>query len=270
MYTDGMHATSLRERAYRHIRSKLLIGDIVSGQRLSEVSLAREIGVSRTPVREAMSQLASESFVERDPTLGVVVRTISRSELLDLLNLRALLEPYAAARAARRITDEQLAQLRRLIERLRELARQLRDGGDAAWDGPAGRDLVLTNMAFHMAILEASGSTWAARIIGDFHVFTTRFRPPSLQSVRNTAQVLAEHWRIFQALRRRDRAAARAAMRLHNVSARRKIMAAYDQLQSQHQPIRITDWTQLLNQMTSKPAAGHSSRQARSARRRRR
>ena len=246
-----MPSPNLRERAYRHIRERLLAGDIKGGERLNELSLAKELGISRTPVREAFSQLASEGFVERDPALGVIVKHLSRAELVELLDLRTMLESYAAARAARRITDEQLAQLGKTIGHLRSISRTLREKGLAAWDGPIGRRLALTDMIFHMIVLQASGRARVARIIEDFHVVTTRYRAPETQSLRNLARVLLEHWRIYQALRQRDPHAVRAAMRRHNTSAKRKLITAYDQRARQGNSVKVTDWSDLLERVTS-------------------
>jgi DNA-binding GntR family transcriptional regulator len=245
-------AVNLRERAYQHIRQKLLVGDIAAGQRLSEVSLAKEIGVSRTPVREAVSQLASEGFIDRDPSVGVFVKQVSRAELMELLNLRVLLEPYAAGRAAKRATDEQLAQLGEAMDRLRAISRQLRDGGAKAWRGELGRRMTLADMIFHMAILAAAHSPRVAHIIDDFHVVTTRYRPPSSRSLPNLARVLLEHWRIYRAIRARDPQAARLAMRIHSTNGKRKTLDVY----LPHEPtatgaLPVTDWSAILDGLSA-------------------
>jgi DNA-binding GntR family transcriptional regulator len=245
--------STLSHRAYQYIRQKLMVGEIKAGQRLSEVSLAREIGVSRTPVREAVSKLASEGFIERDGPFGVVVKQVSRAELVELLSLRLLLEPYAASLAARRATDEQIEQLGAAMRRLRQISRKLRDDL-GSWNGELGRQLTLADMVFHLIILSTAASPRVARIIDDFHVVTTRYRPPSLRSLPNLASVLMEHWRIYRAIRGRDPKAARAAMRVHNLHGRRKTLLAFDRRQREAEgAARVTDWSALLEGLVDQP-----------------
>src|SRR5690554_3882326 len=96
--------TSLLQTAYEHIRHRLIAWDPQRDGVLSEVAIARELGVSRTPVREAVSQLVIEGLVERKPGHGVMVKTMTRAELAEMWDLRQSLETYANGRAARRIT----------------------------------------------------------------------------------------------------------------------------------------------------------------------
>src|SRR5271169_1260355 len=104
--------TNLKIHAYEHIRKRLLSGDLAPGASLSPALLAKEIGISHTPVREAISQLESEGLVERLPRLGARVRLIDRRELEELFELRETLEADAAAWAAERISEEQIVALR--------------------------------------------------------------------------------------------------------------------------------------------------------------
>src|SRR5688572_26253677 len=241
---------SLREQAYQHIRQKILVGHFPVNYRLSEVQLAKEIGISRTPVREAVSQLASEGLVQRHPELGVLVRQITRKELEELTNLRWLLEGYAVARAARRTTEQDVAQLRRIVDRLREISRAIRDAGLQSWNQELGRQLALTDILFHMTIMRIADSPRVMKIVDDFHVLTTRYRPPERQSLGVLAQVLLEHWRIYRALRRRDPRAARDAMKLQTKRWRKATLAHYDQQEKvTHQTPTVTDWSAMLDQI---------------------
>src|SRR5687768_1814024 len=113
---------TLPERAYRHIRRKLVTG-MIGGERLSEVALAKEIGVSTTPVREAMGRLMSEGLLVKVPGLGSFVRQVGRDELEELYELRQLLESHATFRAATRLTAAQLRELQRFCNQILEVAR---------------------------------------------------------------------------------------------------------------------------------------------------
>ena len=129
------------------IREAIIDGRLAPGQRLKEEELARELGISRTPIREALLLLQAEGLVDAAPNRGATVRAHSDRDLDDLYQLRALLEGYGARRAALRVTDDALAELRASCTRFEEL--------DATGDL---RDLVRENLFFHSTILELAGS----------------------------------------------------------------------------------------------------------------
>lgn len=106
------------EKAYREIREQLLRGAFKPGERLVEDELAALCGVSRTPIREALRRLASDMFVRQVPNHGTFVIETSENDVEDLFDLRAMLEGYAAARAARRVTAAALEQLDAEVARI--------------------------------------------------------------------------------------------------------------------------------------------------------
>src|SRR5690349_23549507 len=119
------------------LEEAILEGDLKPGQRLRAEALAQRFGTSRTPIREALLQLEAQGLVDVEPNRGAVVRAFDRDDLLDLYELRALLEPKAAALAAQRITEADVDRLEDLCE---------------------ADDLIVANEAFHRIILEAAGS----------------------------------------------------------------------------------------------------------------
>src|SRR5215831_7791897 len=135
------------------IREAILDGRLPPGQRLKEEELARELGISRTPVREALLVLQAEGLVDAAPNRGAVVRAHDAADLDDLYQLRALLEGYAARRAAGRISLEEIATLWTSCDRF------------DAIDGDDVRELVKENLLFHNAILDAAGSVRAAGMV---------------------------------------------------------------------------------------------------------
>jgi DNA-binding GntR family transcriptional regulator len=102
---------SLKQRAYDHIRQKLMSGVLIGGSRISDAELAEEIGISRTPVREAIIQLETEGVIEQIPRFGSFIRMLSREELIHLYELREVLEGHNAAMAAERATPEEVRRL---------------------------------------------------------------------------------------------------------------------------------------------------------------
>ena len=104
------------DRAYEAVRSGILAGRYLAGARLTEQEIATSVGVSRTPVREALRRLDAEGLVEFTPNLGAVVTTWNEADSDEIFDLRAMLESYGARRATVRATDEQMAEMRRLAE----------------------------------------------------------------------------------------------------------------------------------------------------------
>jgi len=140
---------SAGEAAADLIRRAILDGTLGPGQRLTEERLARDLKISRTPVREALRVLQAEGLVESAPYQGSTVRSYAISDLDDMYQLRALLEGHAARRAAQRVDDEGIETLRASCERLVAL-------GDATDENVA--EIVEENLFFHTSILELAGS----------------------------------------------------------------------------------------------------------------
>lgn len=204
------------QRAYRHIRKKLLDGSVTPGARLSYGTIGKEIGISATPVREAVGQLASEGFVELVPQLGAVVRELTRDEAIELYELREALESYAAARAAERIGDRQLSELRKNLEQSRILTEEVRKSGKTKAGKAIAKKFHALDLSFHMTIIEASRNQRMLKVVGDSHILTRIFqadRHSFSQEILDAT--LSEHSAIESAVRKGDGSAAREAMQRH-------------------------------------------------------
>jgi DNA-binding GntR family transcriptional regulator len=198
-------------RVHDELRHAILDGALGPGERLRAEALAERFGTSRTPVREALLRLEREGLVDVQPNRGAVVRPFDTADLLDLYEVRALIEPHAAARAATRIAPAAL-------ERLRELCRlaELRDGADAR----AVADEIAYNEEFHRIILAAAGSPHldaAMRgVAGIPRAFQTAFWADDAQR----AQSLFCHRELVAALGGRVPELAEAVMRMHILGAK--------------------------------------------------
>jgi DNA-binding GntR family transcriptional regulator len=137
------------------VRTAILDGRLAPGQRLKEGELARDLGISRTPVREALLMLQAEGLVDAVPNRGATVRRHEADDLDDLYQLRALLEGHAAHRAAAKISEEAIATLRGSCDRFDGLR------GDA----DDLKELVKENLLFHNTILEAAGSARLTQMV---------------------------------------------------------------------------------------------------------
>jgi DNA-binding GntR family transcriptional regulator len=207
-YCMRMPTSTLRVRDELH--AAILSGSLKPGERLRAEALAQRFGTSRTPIREALLVLEAEGLVEVEPHRGAVVREFDADDLRELYELRAVIEPVAAARAARRIRAPALARLRELCD-LAEAHE-----GDAAG---AIESLISLNEEFHGVILEAAGSarlSQAMRAVGGIpRVFKTVFWRTEAQR----AQSLFCHRELVSALDARHAALAEAVMRMHILGA---------------------------------------------------
>jgi DNA-binding GntR family transcriptional regulator len=216
---------TLERRAYKHLRRKLLYGELPPGSPLSDAVLARRIGMSRTPVRHAIRMLESEGLVAQKPAGGSVVRKPGRREVAVLYDLRAMLEGYAVARAAKRVTDAELAALDTLQAQLRALALRIRDEKRTAWDAALGVEMTRIDLKFHRTILRAAQCPEVGRLVEQAHILARLFAQRSeLSPLRGAAMVLLIHGRILRHLRRRDGRAARRVMVLSIRDARRRVL----------------------------------------------
>jgi DNA-binding GntR family transcriptional regulator len=229
---------SQREHAYRHIRRGLIEGRLSTGARLSPTALAREIGMSHTPVREAISQLQSEGLVVHMAHRGAFVKQPTRHELIEMIEIRTTLECAAAAQAARRING---AQLRELEERWRDLCETVAAyGGPGAEVDERGANWVLADLQFHMVLFHAAGNRLAMRVIEDNRIMTMMFGhrtgapEASADWIAIRDKNLEVHKDIYEAVRRRDPKAARRAVAVHMKRARKSLLGRFDWLQQPH------------------------------------
>ncbi|MGH2698433.1 MAG: GntR family transcriptional regulator [Actinomycetota bacterium] len=144
----------LADEIAARLRTSILNGDLHPGQRIAVAAVARDLGVSHIPVREAIQRLEAESLVETVPHQGPVVTGVRLEELNDIYRLRRLIEGDAARRSAPLYTDADIAHIQDCLERLLSADPEAAEGG--FWDA---------HRAFHHAILQPAGSNWSSRIL---------------------------------------------------------------------------------------------------------
>jgi len=246
--------SDLRQQAYKKIRNRIDNGDLAVGSRLSDLALSREVGLSRTPIREAMVQLECEGFIEPGSEGGYVVRRPAIGELIHLLEVREAIEPFCAERAAKRLTPEQLDYLQEQLDQVREVARVVRFAKLTKVDGELGQRYELADAAFHQLILKVGGNDYMLRMLRELRmlsrVFGFRRYTPANPALRAVSIVLLHHGRVLSALRRGDGAAAAEHMRSHIRHAVHITKAYAEWLEAEYggeQP-KSEDWPQHLRQ----------------------
>jgi len=228
-----MPSNPLRDRAYKHIHGKLLAGDLPAGRVLSEHALAREIGISRTPVREAIQRLEHEGVLEQVPRFGTIVRRPERRDLVDLYELREALEPYAAAQAAGLLGDQDLATLGKLCDEIGAIAATLRKARRSVPSAGELRRLLAADLCFHMVLLRASGNRRLIKIIADSQMLTRIFGTPrqehNLAVIERTHRY---HRKILEVVTLRRGERARQLMAEHIHASMAEALEHYDRAQS--------------------------------------
>ena len=183
----------LRDVVFQTLRQAILRGELKPGERLMEIHLAQKLGVSRTPVREAIRKLELEGLVLMIPRKGAVVAEITISDLEDVLEVRMALEELAMKHACRRITKEQLDGL----EQLAAVFSESLNGDDVGACAQA-------DMLFHDAIYEATGNNRLIQILNNLREQMYRYRMEYLKDRHSHAQLLKEHEEILNALKCHD------------------------------------------------------------------
>lgn len=183
----------LRDVVFQTLRQAILRGELKPGERLMEIHLAQRLGVSRTPVREAIRKLELEGLVLMIPRKGAVVADITVSDLEDVLEVRMALEELAVKYACRRVTQEQLAEIRRLAG---EFKKTLTGNDIAAW--------AQADMKFHDAIYEATGNGRLVQILNNLREQMYRYRMEYLKDRQSHKNLVEEHDVILRALESGD------------------------------------------------------------------
>jgi DNA-binding GntR family transcriptional regulator len=195
---------SAMERAYRLVRAAIVEGRIAPGARLPEEELAEMAGVSRTPVREALRRLALEGFVEVSPNRGARVLDWGERDVINVFQIRAQLEPFAAALAATNRTEEQLAELKDLAEHMFQLVE------DRRIDELADR-----NARFHELLLEASGNPQLLQVTRPLLLRPLALRVYRHYDLAAIRRAMAYHREIANAVEVKDAPWAQATMSGH-------------------------------------------------------
>jgi DNA-binding GntR family transcriptional regulator len=168
--------SNLATHAYQLLRDRLINGQLLPGVVVSEKQLADELGISRTPIGDAVRQLSYEGFVEQVPRYGTLVKEITRHDLIEVYELREAIEPYAARKAASHITSGQLEQLEVLCRAIEGLAPKLDGSTGTALDGEDLRQFLAADMAFHLLIVRAAGNSRILTVIQTSQAVSKVFR----------------------------------------------------------------------------------------------
>lgn len=199
--TDGL---SRGAHAYRKIRSAIQAGELKPGERLREAELAESIGLSRTPVREALHRLVSEGLVIHDATRGIMVAELDYAMVTELYYMREVLEGTAARLTARHASEVEISILEDLCN---QYAAAIRAGDGAA--------LSVSNRHFHDTLYRCSHNRYLINMLTVLHDALSLLGSTTLRSPERAAETLKEHEAVVEAVKARDPDGAEAALRNH-------------------------------------------------------
>jgi len=200
---------SIVDQAYTALKEAIMAADIYAQReeiRLDERQLSRALGVSRTPIREAMTLLEQEGFLRTVPRRGVFIVRKTKKEIIEIIEVCAALESMAARLATINASDENISALRHMFDEFHSAApaEHLHEYSDA-------------NIAFHQAIIQLSGSQLMGRTIENLFVHVRAIRRMTISQQDRASLSIADHMRIIEALERRDTELAERLVRQHSL-----------------------------------------------------
>lgn len=199
--------------AYLRLLDEIRAGHLIPGDRLRETELAARLGVSRTPIREAIRQLESDGLVTHVPRHGASLRKLDYAEVMELYEMRAVLEGTAARLAARAASEVELGELVTLNDTLAEIG--------------TGAEAAHLNRIFHATLLDAAKNRFLSKSMLSLQKTLMILGPTMLSDTDRADAAVAEHRRILDALQSRDGNAAELAMRAHIEASQRLRIRAF-------------------------------------------
>jgi len=217
--SDPIRHLMLGDQIKDHLLTQILEGRLPPGSRIVETRIARDLGISQGPVREALRDLATLGLVDLQPYRGARVRQPSVEEQVEAMRVRAELEAMAAREAAGRLSDAQVAELRRLNEEMADLAAAGDTHGHA-----------LKNTEFHSIVVQASGNRTLERLLAMLQPFAQTYLTAAVAGLDPPQVYAARHASILDALVAGDPDRAEHAMRAHGRANVAAVMEAREAL----------------------------------------
>lgn len=183
----------LREIVFEYLRNSILSGELEPGERLMELQLAQQLGVSRTPIREAIRKLELEGFVEMLPRKGAYVADVSIKDILDVLEVRMFLEGLATNLAAERMTDEEIEELKVILQKFEDEIETMEK-----------QEMIKLDNKFHDTIIKGSRNNKLMQIVQGLQEQFQRFRVIYFNEYSEHQDLIKYHRAIVKAIADRD------------------------------------------------------------------
>jgi DNA-binding GntR family transcriptional regulator len=234
--------TGTRDHVYSRLIEMIGTGEIGPGYRLTTTELAERMGVSRTPIREAISRLQATGMLEEIPNQGAFVAQPSRERLVELYDMRLLLECYAAAEAARNIRAEEIEQLDDVCDRWLLLMRRFRREGSPRMSAEQVRQWIALDEQFHRVLYTASQNQMLFKTLGDLRLMQLLMRSrerggTTRIDLKRAARSYRHHRSLVKALRSGSPEEASQLMRSQLMDGKATHLAEFDAATANNAPL---------------------------------
>lgn len=227
----GVRPVTVRDRAYLHIQQLIANGSLVAGSGVSELLLAKELGSSRTPIREAMHQLAAEGMLAQNAAGGMTVAQLTRDDIIELYDLREALEVHAVGRISRTtMLHADRDRLQHLVDTISELRRELLESERDTLDERQMERFIHADFNFHALLINMARNSRLQKILSDTRLLISIFaihrkghNPEALEGIHRY------HQRILDSVASQDSPAAVAAIAEHIQASQRERLNEFDQ-----------------------------------------
>ena len=224
----GSDKVNLGRKAYNYIKSNIINGRFPTGSVISETSLAKRIGISRTPVREAIRQLSHEGMLNQVPKFGTVVKGIDLRDIVELSELREALEPYAAEQCVERINDGEIKLLKELCDEIFVIIEKLEASGKSFLSDKESKKFLAIDLGFHMTIVCSAGNRRIREILVNARMMARLFAMMGEITLDKLKSTHKYHLSVYQAIRDRDGGKARHAMHEHIMVSKKPSLQEYN------------------------------------------
>jgi DNA-binding GntR family transcriptional regulator len=221
---------SAREKAYVHIQRKIAARELTGGSPVSELLLAKELGISRTPIREAMGQLVAEGLLDQIPNRGVVVVQLNRRDIIDLYELREALETYAVGKAAQYpVNRSDLSRLQELADAVLVFKAELQKSGKPALNAEQMHRFVSCDLTFHTLLMRIAANRRILKVVNETRLLIRIFTMHrDGHKIPDLEQIHKYHSDVVLAITQQGRETAMRTLSEHIQASLRERLEEYD------------------------------------------
>lgn len=212
--------TLLRDKIYNKLKEAIVSGELGPGERVIESKLANEIGISRTPIREAIRRLESEGYLESMRRGGVKVTKITEEDIKEWSEIKNTLNELAVKKAVERITDEEIDDLEECLIKAEE--RYEKDPNDKT-------GVIRHNANFHQKLFDISGIELIKNISSGYQKYTYMMRKYLAEIKGRQKRAIAEHRELFEAIKKRDKEKAIEISKRHSENSKKELLDYIEQ-----------------------------------------
>lgn len=230
-------SNSVRRRAYLLIQNKIASGELKAGTLISEAALAKELGSSRTPIREAAGQLLAEGLLELSPGGGIIVTQLTRQAIRDLYELREALEVFAVGRVAQDgIRPPDRERLNHILGETQTLVKELKSSGETELNMQQMKRFTLSDLSFHTLLIRLAANARILKVVNEtrlmIRIFAIRRKGHKREDLD---RIHRHHKEIFQAVLEQDVERSRRLLAEHIQASARERLDEFDMWERENQ-----------------------------------